>query len=300
MPDIMRAIISMIFAMFFFTLADLFVKLASHTLTPGMIVSFMGAGTAVFFYAALRWQGQRAFQWSYLHWTVMMRNAGEVGAALGMIIALSYVPLSTVTAILQSQPLLLTAVGGLFLKERVGIRRAAAVCVGFFGVMVILQPGADHFSSTSLLVFIAVIGMTIRDVGSRLLPATIPTLSIALSGAVLITLSGLLMVAFFEAFIWPSGRALFYVIAMSVTASIGVYCITNAMRLGELSVVSPFRYIKIVFGVAAGVFILSEQLTASVVIGSVIVTAAGLYAFMRERHLIKQQSERQISTNSTK
>lgn len=291
MPDIMRAIISMILAMFFFTLADLFVKLASYTLTPGMIVFFMGAGTAVFFYAALRWQGQTAFKWSYLHWTVMMRNIGEVGAALGMIIALSYVPLSTVTAILQSQPLLLTAVGGLFLKERVGIRRALAVFVGFVGVMVILQPGAESFSSTSLLVLIAVIGMTIRDVGSRLLPRRIPTLSIALSGAVLIALSGLVMITLSEAFIWPSGSALFYVTAMSVTASIGVYCITNAMRLGELSVVSPFRYIKIVFGVGAGVLILAEPLTFPVVIGSVIVTAAGLYAFMRERYLINQQSD---------
>jgi len=292
MSDIMRAIISMIFAMFFFSLADLFVKLASHTLTPGMIVFFMGAGTALSFYAALRWQGQTAFKWSYLHWTVMMRNIGEVGAALGMIIALSYVPLSTVTAILQSQPLLLTAVGGLFLKERVGIRRALAVFIGFIGVMVILQPGADSFSSTSLLVLIAVIGMTIRDVGSRLLPGRIPTLSIALSGAFLIALSGLAMITLSEAFIWPSGSALFYVIAMSVTASIGVYCITNAMRLGELSVVSPFRYIKIVFGVGAGVLILAEPLTLSVVIGSVIVTAAGLYAFMRERYLITQQSDR--------
>lgn len=291
MPDILRAIILMILAMFFFTLADLFVKLASFTLTPGVIVFFMGAGTAVFFYAALRLQGQQAFQRSYLHWTVMMRNLGEVGAALGMIISLSYVPLSTVTAILQSQPLLLTAVGGLFLGERVGIRRALAVLCGFIGVMIILQPGADSFSATSLLVLIAVAGMTIRDVGSRLLPANIPTLSIALSGAVLIAISGLAIIILFERFVWPSNSALFYVVAMSVTASIGVYCITNAMRLGELSSVSPFRFIKIVFGVGAGVLILGEQLTMTVVTGSVIVTAAGLYAFMRERRLINEQRQ---------
>ena len=296
MPDILRAIILMILAMFFFTLADLFVKLASFTLTPGVIVFFMGAGTAVFFYAALRLQGQQAFQRSYFHWTVMMRNFGEVGAALGMIISLSYVPLSTVTAILQSQPLLLTAVGGLFLGERVGIRRALAVLCGFIGVMIILQPGATSFSATSLLVLIAVAGMTIRDVGSRLLPANIPTLSIALSGAVLIAISGLVIIFLFERFVWPSNSALFYVVAMSVTASIGVYCITNAMRLGELSSVSPFRFIKIVFGVGAGVLILGEQLTLTVVTGSVIVTAAGLYAFMRERHLIKQQ--RQTASSS--
>mgnify|MGYP000426692410 CR=1 FL=1 len=60
------------------------------------------------------------------------------------------------------------------------------------------------------------------------------------------------------------------------------------MRLGEVSVVSPFRYVKIVFGMGAGVIVFGETIDAMTALGTLIVTAAGIYAFMRERHLLQQ------------
>ena len=85
-----------------------------------------------------------------------------------MVSSRTYVPLVTVTAVLQSQPRLLTAAGAVFLGEKVGVRRLSAVLLGFCGVMIIMRPGAEDFSIYSLLTIIALLGMVIRDIGARL------------------------------------------------------------------------------------------------------------------------------------
>jgi len=288
MPDIIRAILLMITSMFFFTLADLFVKLASQTLSSELVITIMGAGTALIFYGILRGQSQPAFRRAYTHWSVMIRGVGEVIAALGIMISLSVVPLATVTAIMQSQPLLVTVAGALFLGEKVGLRRILAVLAGLVGVMLILRPGMGDFSLYSWLVIVGVFGMTMRDIGSRLVPSAIPTMVIVLYGAIATAITGAVMMGYGAAIVMPVGVVWFYVIAMVLAGSAGVYFITQAMRLGEVSVVSPFRYVKIVFGMGAGIIVFGETIDAITILGTVIVTAAGIYAFMRERHLLQR------------
>ena len=288
MPDIIRAILLMITSMFFFTLADLFVKLASQTLSSELVITIMGAGTALIFYGILRGQSQPAFRRAYTHWSVMIRGVGEVIAALGIMISLSVVPLATVTAIMQSQPLLVTVAGALFLGEKVGLRRILAVLAGLVGVLLILRPGMGDFSIYSWLVIVGVFGMTMRDIGSRLVPSAIPTMVIVLYGAIATAITGAVMMGYGAAIVMPVGVVWFYVIAMVLAGSAGVYFITQAMRLGEVSVVSPFRYVKIVFGMGAGIIVFGETIDAITILGTVIVTAAGIYAFMRERHLLQR------------
>ena len=288
MPDIIRAILLMITSMFFFTLADLFVKLASQTLSSELVITIMGAGTALIFYGILRGQSQPAFRRAYTHWSVMIRGVGEVIAALGIMISLSVGPLATVTAIMQSQPLLVTVAGALFLGEKVGLRRILAVLAGLVGVMLILRPGMGDFSLYSWLVIVGVFGMTMRDIGSRLVPSAIPTMVIVLYGAIATAITGAVMMGYGAAIVMPVGVVWFYVIAMVLAGSAGVYFITQAMRLGEVSVVSPFRYVKIVFGMGAGIIVFGETIDAITILGTAIVTAAGIYAFMRERHLLQR------------
>ena len=294
MPDIIRAILLMIIAMFFFTLADLFVKLASQTLPSEMVVTIMGAGTGLVFYSILRSQAQPSFRRAFAHWSVMVRAFGEIIAAIGIMVSLSVVPLATVTAIMQSQPLLLTVAGALFLGEKVGFRRILAVLAGLVGVLFILRPGMGDFSLYSWLVIVGVFGMTMRDVGSRLVPSAIPTMVIVLYGAIGTAIAGAVMMGYSGAFMMPVGVVWLYVIAMVLTGTAGVYFITLAMRLGEVSVVSPFRYVKIVFGMGAGVLVFGETIDAFTLLGTVIVTAAGIYAFLRERHLLRQAASQPI------
>lgn len=288
MADTMRAILLMIIAMFFFTVADLFVKLSSQTIPSAQVVTIMGGGTAIIFYLLTIRQSIALFQASHRHWTVFLRAAGEVIAAYGIMASLAVVPLASVTAIMQSQPLLLTMAGALFLGEKVGIRRISAVLIGLVGVMFILRPGMAEFSFHSWLVIIGVIGMTIRDLGSRIVPRTIPTTAIAFYGAVATTIIGGLLMAYEGRVIAPEGVTWVYLIAMVFAGTAGVFFITMAMRLGELSVVSPFRYVKIVFGMGAGIVIFGESLDGPTIFGTILVISAGLYAFMRERSLYRQ------------
>ncbi len=287
MPDIMRAILLMVLSMFFFTVADLFVKLSSYELPTEMVLVFMGAGTALVFYAALRWQGIDAYRSDYMHWTVAIRTGGEIIAGIGIVTALALVSLATVTAVMQSQPLLVTASGALFLGEKVGIRRFSAVIAGLVGVLFIIRPGMGDFNIYVLLVIMGVIGMTMRDVGSRMVPQNIPSLVLAFYGAFGFAIVGAGMAVHADAFVMPTGLTWLYVVVMIFGGAAGAYFITVAMRLGDVSVVSPFRYVKIVFGMGAGVLFLGEHIDQFTMIGSIIVTAAGIYSFMRERHLLK-------------
>ena len=93
-----------------------------------------------------------------------------------MCLALAYVPISTIGAIIQTVPLMITAVAALFLGERVGIRRALAIGVGFLGALFIVQPGDANFDTMTGLVFVSAIGMTIRDVGTKLVSDSFSTL----------------------------------------------------------------------------------------------------------------------------
>ena len=288
MPDILRAIISMIIAMVFLTISDVFIKLLSPSVSIGAIVFFMGLGTTLFFAVSIKLQRGLIFSRHYFHWTVVVRNIGEVTAALGMVISLTYVPLVTVTALLQSQPLLLTAAGAVFLGEKVGVRRLVAVLLGFCGVMIIMRPGAEDFSIYSLLTIIALLGMVIRDIGARLAPQTVPTLPMALYGSMVVSGLGLAMMMLSDDILLPSGIVWLYVFGMAIASSVGIFFITRAMRLGEVSAISPFRYVKIIFGIGAGILLLDEQVDAAMLVGSSIVTVAGIYAFMRERQIAAQ------------
>ena len=110
----------------------------------------------------------------------------------------------------------------------------------------------------------------------------------ALYGSMVVTGLGLVMMMLSNDILLPSGIVWSYVFGMAIASSVGIFFITRAMRLGEVSAISPFRYVKIIFGIGAGILLLDEQVDAAVLVGSAIVTIAGIYAFMRERQIAAQ------------
>ena len=177
MPNNVRAIMMMIAGMFFFTLGDLFLKLATTVMPLGMVMIALGLGMSVLFMAMMARARIPLYQKSYFHHALIMRSVGEMIGVVGMFIALAYAPLSSVTAIMQSLPLVLTAMGALFLKEPVGVRRLSALIAGFIGVLIIIRPGMSGFDIFASFTLIGVLGMAIRDFGTRILPSNISTLA---------------------------------------------------------------------------------------------------------------------------
>ena len=278
----MRSILLMIAAMACFTLADLLIKIASQTLPVGQVMMMLGIGSCLVFSGLMRVKGEPLQVAPLRQPALMLRNAGEIVGATSMCLALAYAPLSIVGAVFQTVPLMITAVAALFLGEHVGVRRMSAILVGFSGVLFILQPGAGDFNAMALLALVAAIGMTVRDVATKLISQDLSTLLLSLYGSVIFTISGVVLLSISGGAAVPDIGMTVLFIAMIALGSLGYICVTNAIRLGEMSVVSPFRYSRLLFSVMAGVLILGEEVNALMLFGCALTMGAGLYIWRRE------------------
>jgi drug/metabolite transporter (DMT)-like permease len=214
---------------------------------------------------------------------VMLRTIGETVTTVFMVLALTYTSFTSVTVIIQTLPILLTLFSLLFLRERVGIHRLSAVVIGFFGMLVIVRPGTDGFDIFSLFAVLAVVGMCTRDIGSRLSASHHSSVRLAVFGAMAQVFAGLGFMLFEPAPKWPPLIAWGHLFGMVALASFAIVIITQAMRVGELSAVSPLRYTRLLFGILAGVMIFDDQLDNYTISGSIIILLAGLYIWQREQ-----------------
>ncbi|MGB1311151.1 MAG: DMT family transporter [Leucothrix sp.] len=283
----LRGIIYMIVGMACFTVGDLFVKLCSEELPSGQVMIFLGLGCAIIFATMLKRSGESMWNRAILERSVMLRNAGEIIGAYGMFMALAYSPLSTVTAITQTLPLLLTLTAALFFGEKVGKHRIGAVIIGFIGSLIVIRPGTSGFDQYSLLTLVAVIGMAMRDVGSRLTRRSISSLLLSFySGLTLLALGCFLLLLSGGAKV-PTFTTSCYLVGLVAAASLGLVMVTQAVRTGELSVVSPFRYIRLLFAAILGILVLDEVIDSYTIIGSIITILAGIYIWLRENKIGK-------------
>jgi drug/metabolite transporter (DMT)-like permease len=185
---------------------------------------------------------------------------------------------------MQSTPLVLTAAGALFLGERVGWRRWLATLVGLGGVLLIIKPGSASFTSATLLAVLTVFTAVLRDVSTKRVPLEVPALLLTLVSTVSILFVGLGLSAV-ETWVWPSHAAWARLVASSLLLTAALYFSVTAMRLGELGVITPFRFSSVLWGLLAGYLVWGELPDRWSLVGMVIVVTAGLYTFYRERKL---------------
>ena len=278
----LRSIVLMIAAMGCFTFADMLLKIASQSLPVGQVMIMLGAGSTLVFGVLMAARREPVRLSPLRQKAVMLRNVGDVFASMSMCLALAYVPLSTIGAVIQTVPLMITAAAAMFLGEHVGIRRISAILVGFSGVLFILQPGSGDFDNMVFLALFAAIGMTVRDIGTKLIATEVSTLLLSLYASVLFIFSGSLLLSVTGGARIPDADMLGLFVAMIVLGSLGYVFVTNAIRMGEMSVVSPFRYSRLLFSVAAGIIILGEQVNAWMLFGCALTIGAGLYIWRRE------------------
>ena len=278
----LQSIILMIAAMGCFTLADLLIKIASRTLPVGQIMIMLGIGSSLVFWGLMRLKRDPIYFTPLRQPAVMLRNVGDIAGALGMCLALAYVPISTIGAVLQTVPLMITAAAALFLGERVGIRRLSAILVGFAGTLFILQPGSADFDLMVVLALVAAIGMTARDIGTKLISRELSTLLLSLYASMLFCVSGGILLLVTGGASLPDGGMILLFVVMTALGSLGYILVTTAVRLGDMSVVSPFRYSRLLFSLAVGILILGETVNAMMLVGCALTIGAGLYIWRRE------------------
>jgi drug/metabolite transporter (DMT)-like permease len=273
----------MIAAMAAFAIEDALIKLASADMPAGQILLAIGGSGAVIFAIWARLRGQPLFHPQVLDRTLWFRNLAEVVGTLGFVTALTLIPISTASAILQASPIVVTAGAALFLGEAVGWRRWTAVAVGFAGVLLILRPGADAFDMNALWAVLGVIGLAARDLFTRRMRSGLPTLVVATWGYVSVTLLGAGMLLVSGGAVFPGLAATSYIGGAVVIGAVAYWAIIEATRAGDVAVVQPFRYSRLVFAMIIGFVIFGELPDGITYLGAALVVGSGLYTLARER-----------------
>ncbi len=263
---------------------DMFLKAAAEVVPAGQVMVWFGlGGCLVFAMLAIR-RGARLFPHEVIEPTMLVRNAFEVAGRLFYTLAFILTPLSSATAILQAAPIVVVAGAALVFGERVGWRRWSAILIGLVGVLVILQPGAESFTPLSILAVLGMLGFAGRDLATRAAPKTLGGDVLGVYGFAMIVIAGLGFWAYEGApLVWPGvegGVSLALATFMGVCA---YSALTQAMRTGEVSAVTPFRYTRLIFGIGLGVLVFWETLEPQMLIGSAIIVASGLYILARGR-----------------
>nr|WP_290442775.1 DMT family transporter [Rhodovulum tesquicola] len=184
-------------------------------------------------------------------------------------------------AVFTCYPLLVAALSGPVLGERVGWRRWVAIGLGFVGVLVILQPGFRVFSPAALIPLAAAFMFALYGLLTRLVGRTDSAATsffwTGTIGAVAMTAVG---VWFWEPM---APRDWGWMAALCVTGATAHYLLIKAYEVAEASAVQPFAYLQLVFVTVLGITVFGETLAPNVALGAVIVVAAGLFTLWRER-----------------
>ena len=198
-----------------------------------------------------------------------------------MVYAFTLLGLVESHAVFTSYPLVIAALSGPILGEKVGWRRWVAIGVGFIGVLIILRPGFGVFSPAAVVPLISAMLFALYGLLTRYAAkkdsANTSFFWTGTVGAIVITAVGI--------WYWEpmSGSDWMWMAALCVTGALGHFTLIKCYEVAEASSVQPFAYLQLVFAAVIGITLLSETLETNVAIGAVVVVLSGLFTLWRER-----------------
>ena len=213
------------------------------------------------------------------------RAAAMTGSTFCFITGLSYLPIADAIAIAFAAPLLTTLLAVFCLRERVGLHRWVAIFFGFIGVIIIVQPTNDAFKVAALAPLGAAFFGAIRDVITRKITSSESSFTILLTSMFLITLAGYLT--------FPLGWSEFQVehiwlfLCSSILVGVAQYLMIEAFRLGEVGLISPFKYSSLLWAVIIGFIVWGDIPGYFVLVGATILIISGVYLLRGEKNLKK-------------
>jgi drug/metabolite transporter (DMT)-like permease len=281
MTDNLRGSGLMVLAMAGFAVEDLLLKVVSRQMPVGQVLILFGLSGMICFAVLCLRRGLPLWHPAILSRPLILRATFEVCGRLFHTLALALTSLSATSAILQATPLVVVAGAALIFGEKVGWRRWLAILVGFAGVLIILRPGIEGFTALSLLAVAGMIGFAGRDLATRAAPPVLTSLQLGVYGFGAMVPAGVGLLA------WTGGATVPDAAGMAALAGatgVGVasyLALTMAMRMGEVSVITPFRYSRLVFALILAVVLLGERPDMATLIGSAIVVGSGIYTLIR-------------------
>ena len=278
----------MTLAMLAFTVEDFFLKKATKVAPLGEILIICGLLGFIFFLGCSFISKQKMVYEEALKPILLIRSLFEIVGRVFYAIAIALMPISNASAILQATPLVVVLGAVIFLNEKVGWRRWGAIILGFFGVLLVIQPGTEGFSVFSIFAVLGMIGCAGRDLATRLSPVNMSNFQLDSFGFLMVFIAGVL-ITIFNLFIFPSKSVWvtisvedwWIILANGLAGILAYQCLTIAMRNGDVSFVTPFRYVRVLFALFFGIILLGEEPNNLVLCGSLIVVLSGIYIIFR-------------------
>ena len=262
-----------------FSIMDLIIKwTADYPL--GQVVFFRGFFGIVFYFFVIPknrinnfYQTKRAF----LHF---LRCFVGLIAMVAIFIALRNLPLATVVSISFAAPIFTTIFSIFFLSERVGIYRWLAVVIGFVGILIITEPGFESLNIYYIFPIIFCIGLSYVAIAIRQLSSTEPVWLISLNFSIVITIAGLCTLPYG----WkiPSFIDFFVLSLVGLFGGVANLWLSQSYKFSEVSLVTPLKYLGLVFAIFFGYLIWGEVPSLKSLIGGLLVILSSIIIFRRE------------------
>ena len=212
-------------------------------------------------------------------------------ALVAIFIALRNLPLATVVSITFAAPIFTTIFSIFLLKEKVGLYRWLAVLVGFVGIIVITEPGFSSLNFYYIYPIIFCLGLSYVAIAIRKLSTTEPVWLISFFFSFSIAILGLL--SLFQGWVMPNFLDLFLLSMVGILGGLANLWLSQSYKYSEVSLVTPLKYLALVFAIIFGYFIWSEVPTLKTLMGALLVILSSFIIFRREMTLQNRLSASQ-------
>src|SRR3979409_1996544 len=282
----LAAIGLMLLSIFMFSCGDALGKFMVATYSVGQLL-WLRACAALIVLLPMVWRHRAEFMHLERPWLQLLRVTLSTLEVAAFFLATVYLPLADVITYYLACPIFVTALSAIILREHVGWRRWSAVVVGFCGVLIALQPWAQTVSWPALIALGGSVCFAVLMIVTRSLRAT-PDIVLAATQFAGTFSVGLVLAPF--AWVTPGLPAFGLFVLAGCISIVALLCTNRSLKLAPASVVVPYQYSMIVWAVMFGYGVFGDVPSAATIVGAAIIIGAGLYIFLRERALGREET----------
>ncbi|MGY3606887.1 MULTISPECIES: DMT family transporter [unclassified Bradyrhizobium] len=275
----------MLLSIFMFSFGDAMGKFLVATYSVGQLL-WLRACAALVVLLPIIWKQRAKFFPIERPWLQLLRVTLSTLEVAAFFLATVYLPLADVITYYLAGPIFVTALSGLVLGEQIGWRRWSAILVGFCGVLIALRPSAQTVSLPAMIALGGSMSFAVLMLITRSLRAT-PDIVLTSSQFCGTFLLGAVLSPFGWATPDAGSLALFFVAGLISVAAL--FCVNRSLKLAPASVVVPYQYSMIVWAVIFGFVVWGDVPSWATIVGAAIIIAAGLYIFLREQKLGREE-----------
>ena len=268
-----------------FSLMDLIVKW-SDSYPLGQVLFFRGFFGMVIYFFFIPKDRLKNFYYTKRPGLHFLRCISGLIALIAIFIALRNLPLATVVSISFAAPIFTTIFSIFLLSEKVGLYRWLAVLIGFIGIIIITEPGLTNLNIYFIFPIIFCLGLSYVAIAIRQLSTTEPVWLISLNFSAIITLASFFTIPY--GWIMPDLKDFILLSLIGVFGGVANLWLSQSYKFSEVSLVTPLKYLALIFAIIFGYFIWDEVPTIKSLSGALLVIISSIIIFRREILLKKE------------